>query len=140
MESERSWDIMAKTLTDRVTVLETENKFVINHIQSDLKEVKDDVKKIAGEMPELLRRVGKHHDAFPEHVKIIEGLQNGNCPAHKTVHEDNGPHDKRWLDQKKYKIMIWGLIITISGLLLSNMAMCAWVSNNFNEIIQSMPK
>ncbi len=127
---------MTKTLTDRVTVLETENKIVINHIQSDLKEVKDDVKKIAGEMPELLRRVGKHHDVFPEHVKIIEGLQNGNCPTHK----DNGSRDKRKLDQKKYKILLWSAIVGSLGTILFLLGWLGSMLITAGEILEKLPK
>ncbi len=125
---------MAKTHGERIASLETVHEEIIKPMRQDIRDIKTNVQSMSLEMPELLRKVNEHHG-------FVKDLKKEGCPRPKSnLIKDNSNHDKRWLDQKKYKIMIWGLIITISGLLLSNMAMCAWVSNNFNEIIQSMPK
>ena len=91
------------TISDRVTRLETENKIVINHIQSDLKEVKTNVKKISLEMPELIRRVGKLHEVFNNHVKIIEGLKNGDCPASKPTRKERAKDEDGNLKERRTK-------------------------------------
>ena len=44
-------------------------------------------------MPELLRRVGKHHEVFNNHVKIIENLKSGTCPAANSVHKEERTKD-----------------------------------------------
>ncbi len=131
---------MTKTIPERVSSLEKENEIVINHIQSDLKEVKGDVKKIALEMPELLRRVGKHHEVFNNHVKIIDGLKSGNCPAHNVVKEDNGERGKRKSDQKRYKYMLWAAIVGASSLILFLIGKLGSMLITFGEILEQLPK
>ena len=124
----------------RVAVLESEFVHFSKDIKEDLAELKTAINPMSMGWLEFTRRLNKVYDVFPQDQELIRDLREAECPARKVMPDDNGEHNKRWLDQKKYKMMIWGLIATLTGLILSNMATCAWVSNNFNEIIQSMPK
>ena len=131
---------MPRTLTERVTVLETDYKITIDDIKDDLHEVKTDVRTMALEMPELIRRQSEHHAVFHDHSRIINDLKDAECPARKVMPEDNGDRKRRKLDAPKFKYMRYALFVSIAGLIASNVATCAWVAKNVSTILDSMPK
>ena len=128
------------TLTERVTVLETQFEIITNGMRKDLKEVKEDVKTITLQMPELMRRVGEHHKVFHDHVAVINQLKKSTLGGNNGSNGYNGEKNRRRTDAKKYRYARWAVIISILGLIASNIATCSWVASNVAKILESMPQ
>ena len=125
---------MTKTLTERVTVIETEFSIISKDIQGDLKSLKGDVGAIALEMPELLRKVNEHHG-------FVKDLKKEGCPRPKNNPiEDNGERGRRKLDQKKYKFLLWTAIIGAAGTILFLIGKLGSMLITFGEILEQLPK
>jgi len=90
---------MSRTLSDRVTVIETEFNIISKNILNDLKDVKADIRSIAVEIPELLRRVSEHHN-------FIKNLKNN-----PSINSDR-EHKQRKTDQPRYKYIFWSAVAT----------------------------
>ena len=129
------------TLTERVTILETDYHLTVENIKKDLGEIKTNVGSISVQMPELLRKVNEHHAELKvikprtdEHERLFTKLESAGCPNIKVLPDDlnkrNGDNgkNKRKTDGKMYKLALYTFILTCLAFMASNLYTCSKVA------------
>ena len=124
---------MKPTLNGRVSSLETVYTEVIKPMRADLRVIRTSVQKMSLEMSELLKRTNEHHD-------FIKVLKVEGCPRPKVIPDNNRKHNGRKLDQKKYKILVWSVIVSASGIILALLGWLGSVLIAAGQILESVPK
>ena len=97
---------MTKTHGERISSLESGFEYLVKPMSEDIQSIKTSVQDIALKMPELLRRVGEHHDFMK--ISKIAGCPR---PKNNPGSDSNRERNERKMDQRKYKYMIWGYLI-----------------------------
>ena len=95
-------------------------------------------------MPEVVRKVNKHHEVFAANQIKIAKIEPIKADVDKLKRRnqknENGERGQRKYDQKKYKILLWTAIISGLGTILGLIGWLGTMLIKFGEALEQLPK
>ena len=120
-----------KTLTERMTVIETKFETVIEPMAFKVDQIHDS-------LPELKRKVDAHHCVFPDHVETIERLKKKVLPEKRESDGNGGFKERRtkkslWVQFKELPLPKRLSILVIGFPFIGGY--WDWLLNTFEKLI-----
>ena len=72
---------MTRTEIERLTIIETKFETIIEPMAFKVDQIHD-------ALPEMTRKVNKHHEVFRDHSEMLGKLEKAQCPAAKVMPEE----------------------------------------------------
>ena len=98
------------TLSSRMAIIETKFLTIVEPMALKVDQIYD-------QMPEMVRKVKKHHETYDDHCKFINSAEK----KLELEKEERKAMISRKTDKKRYKIALASIILTGLGILLTNL-------------------